>query len=192
MMTDRLNCDSVTVKARYFNFGDGYPEQWDFVRSLYCDACDDYFVSGCGDAQEGEECPNADCDGKELIDEDDGPMMNYFWPLPDFDGNIEEAAQKLNNAHVALCLVWTLDEYEAEEYGLALTGGGMNLSWDICRAYMVLGFMPPLAACDLPDFAGMDFTNEENKKVVEACKESAQVSISWANSTLSKLEGLGK
>lgn len=38
-----------------------------------------------------------------------------------------------------LCVV----EVEGE-YGLALTGGGMDYGWEICEAYIRLGFLPPV------------------------------------------------
>ena len=181
----KLYCDSVTVKARHFNFGEGYPERWEYAQLQQCQECWEV-------VSDGESCPQEGCDGELEPEQDAGPTMNYFWPLPDFHGDTQEAARKLNEAGVALCLVWTLDEYDADEYGLALTGGGMDLSWDICRAYMALGFMPPLAACELPDFAGQDYSDPRNQEVFDACKESVLCAVRWASDTGSKLEALGK
>lgn len=74
----------------------------------------------------------------------EGPMMNYFWPVHN-RGNLEEMAVSI--ADLPLCVV----EFEdSGEIGLALTGGGMDLSWEIAEAYIRLGYRPPVSL-DLPD-----------------------------------------
>jgi hypothetical protein len=72
----------------------------------------------------------------EYVGHAEGPMMNYAYPLPeDIDG--PDAAYKLRD----LPLVPV--EMDGSWY-LALTGGGMDLSWEICAAYVTLGFLPPM------------------------------------------------
>jgi hypothetical protein len=95
-------------------------------------------------------------------------MMNYAYPLeslridmrgtllgdsvPDsigahgFPTTVHEAAHALRG--LPLCIIERLD---GEGYELALTGGGMDLSWEICEAFVRLGFLPPVHFCDLPD-----------------------------------------
>lgn len=67
----------------------------------------------------------------------DGPMMNYFYPVSDYSRTgLEQDAAKI--ADLPLCVVEIGDER-----GLALTGGGMDLSWEIAEAYVRLGYYPP-------------------------------------------------
>lgn len=77
----------------------------------------------------------------------DGPMMNYFYPVSDYTpGGMDEWAAKI--ADLPLCVV----ELDGER-GLALTGGGMDLSWEIAEAYVRLGYYPP-TWLDLPAMSG--------------------------------------
>lgn len=67
----------------------------------------------------------------------EGPMMNFWWPLSSglrFRSE-EDAAFELR--HLNVCLV-RVDE----TYGVALTGGGMDLSWDLAAAAVALGYHP--------------------------------------------------
>ena len=102
------------------------------------------------------------------------PMMNYIWPV-DLCGtgdDPEEAQTSLMLAHCALCLVYYRPVEGLDwEVGLALTGGGMDLSWDIARAYIALGQLPP-ARLSLPEFAGMDFREPNTAFIIEALKRS--------------------
>lgn len=67
----------------------------------------------------------------------EGPMMNYWWPLS--TGlrlpSEEDAAFELR--HLNTCLVRVNDTY-----GLAFTGGGMDLSWDMAASAVALGYFP--------------------------------------------------
>lgn len=113
----------------------------------------------------------------------EGPMMNYWYPVRIDD--CEEAARAIS--HLPLCVV----EFKDGQTGLALTGGGMDLSWEICRAFIALGYMPPLHFCDLPDMAGMKWT-EETARTVAACKASARVAAQWAGYRVKRLGELEK
>lgn len=84
------------------------------------------------------------CSG-DSVDSDEGPMMNCFYPC-DFHA-LEDAGAAL--AGLPLCAV---EMYDGEK-GLALTGGGMDLSWEICEAYIRLGHLPPVHF-DLSDMSG--------------------------------------
>lgn len=77
----------------------------------------------------------------------EGPMMNYWYVLENnrFGDEIDRAysmATKL--AGLPLCVV-LLDD----AIGLALTGGGMDLSWEIAEAHLRLGYSVP-SWIDLP------------------------------------------
>ncbi len=99
------------------------------------------------------------------------PMMNYYYPLPgEFDG---EDAAKID--HLPLCIVHFLED---DSYALALTGGGMNLSWEICEAHMRLGYLPP-THFRLPRMAGTP-PNERNRWIIDGCIRSAEISAIWA------------
>jgi hypothetical protein len=102
-------------------------------------------------------CPNAECKqfGEEVdsYESAEGPMMNYYYPLPSLPGSEYDAAYTIRD--LPLCIVRNLEnDTMPTDYALALTGGGMDLSWEICEAFMRLGFLPPMAFADLPAIAG--------------------------------------
>ncbi len=118
------------------------------------------------------------------------PAMNYVWPLPVFSSDAVEAQGILTAAQINICLVQVTDIGPGcdDEYGLALTGGGMNLAWDIARAYVLLGYVPPATLYDnLPCFAGQDNRQEPFASVLKACHqgiESARKRLIWAERKL--------
>lgn len=69
----------------------------------------------------------------------EGPLMNGYWPLT--SGNLpndwepEQVAMRIR--HLSVCLVLVDDQY-----GLALTGGGMDLRWNLAAAAIGAGFLP--------------------------------------------------
>lgn len=96
----------------------------------------------------------------------EGPMMNYFWPVHN-RGNLEEMAVSI--ADLPLCVV----EFEdSGEIGLALTGGGMDLSWEIAEAYIRLGYRPPVSL-DLPGMSGRG-ESEHDQDIVQAVVDAKQ------------------
>ena len=60
-------------------------------------------------------------------------MMNYVYPL-DHDGMVTDAKRTKIASETACVLV---QKMETEEWFIALTGGGMNLSPDIAYAYVI-------------------------------------------------------
>lgn len=123
-----------------------------------------------------EECSDS---GEEIEVNSEGPMMNYSYPLPDLrrvGDDPAEAASRIRD--LPLCVVVFRDG----SYALALTGGGMDLSWEIAEAFTRLGFLPPLHFCDLPKMAGMKI-DEKARYVVDACLRSAEVAESRAQRT---------
>jgi len=166
----KLWVDGATQKPRHYNyFEEKYTEDWDipFERTE--------------EEEEGERF---------------NPMMNYFYPLPDFED--KKRYEKLTDAEIkkrleaagAVTLVYDL---ESAEYGLALSGGGMDLSWDICRGYALLGYLPPAHFCErLPEFKGEDMKRPENKIVIDACKRSLDMVRYHAGEGLKRLEDFKK
>jgi len=191
---DNLACDAVNTKSRHVDWSEGWPEKWEYIEptgKLQCGSC---FAEVYEDTFEGA-CPSCGAeDLAEYREEDGGPMMNYFYPIPDFGEygpGSDKAARLLDEAHVALCLIrLNGGEYNEDEWGLALTGGGMDLSWQICEAFIVLGYLPPLFACELPDFAGHDYSTERSKRIVEACRRSARFAATQGNALFNRLNKL--
>lgn len=101
------------------------------------------------------------------------PMYNERYRVPHLHRKLpssdEEIKDKLNNAG-SVTLTYNNED---EEYYFALRGAGMDLSWDIARAYVEFGYTPPVAFCSLPKtgFAGYEY--DYDRDVVDACKRSA-------------------
>jgi hypothetical protein len=76
----------------------------------------------------------------------EGPMMNYWYPCERLSA--DEAV--LATVDLPLCYV----EVDGEP-GFALTGGGMDLSWEIAEAFVRSGYYPPAFISDLPRMAGL-------------------------------------
>ena len=160
-------------------------EGWEAFEEVECPECDESFVmsSRMGhdehryiqpevtalDEDGDEEEVENECMG--MIDHEVGPMMNHFYPCPDLDP--EEAAKAI--ARLPLCVV----VMEDGETGFALTGGGMDLSWEICDAFISCGFLPPLQYCDLPDMAGQE-KHPRCQLILTACMRSAEIAEGWA------------
>lgn len=93
----------------------------------------------------------------------EGPMMNYWYSLGDSRndysgariGGWNHTADEIGTAYklrdVSLCLV----EVDGT-FGLALTGGGMDLTWQIVEAHTLLGYLPPAKFCRPPGFSTTD------------------------------------
>jgi len=97
------------------------------------------------------------------------PMMNYYYPLPDYRGNESDDQLLLDREGGSVALVRVHGNVV-----LALTGGGMDLSWDICHAFMLLGYLPPMHFVDLPRFAGKKL-DEDTAYILDGCIRSCDV-----------------
>lgn len=72
------------------------------------------------------------------------PIMNYAYPVTlRHNADLPSLATKIEA--MAGCV--TLVEVDEQCY-LALTGGGMDLSWNICAAFIACNLMPPLKYLD--------------------------------------------
>lgn len=152
--------------------------------ACYDDESDELLTQAYGDSQiagdldgAADEWPDI-C--REAYDEDSAPMMNYCYPVTLREIESHKAAEAL----VGLPL--TLIEDDDEECYLALTGGGMDLSAEICRAYIALGQRPPVHFCDVPRMAGRKY----DQTFLAVLMESCEVSMNWSQSTLDKLRHL--
>lgn len=174
-----LSLAAIDVNSVDFDFGYG-PDNGDWeevpVGLLQCNYCevhvfDDTYV-------EGDPCPDQGCfvlNTGYLVRPYYVPMMNYYYALPYYEGDPEADQLTLyqSSANVVLVKMVGVD-YDEDTYVLALSGGGMDLSWDICHAYILLGYAPPLSFCDLPDFAGQDNRQEPFWTILKACLRSAK------------------
>ena len=148
-------------------------EGWQSWETAECPVCEETVVttpSGC--------CPDCDAD----MESAEGPMMNYFYPcsLGRFDA--ETAALALDG--LPLCVV----ELRDGETGLALTGGGMDLTWEICEAFMRLGLVPPSHfASDLPGMAGRG-ESEHDRWIISGCRLALEAARDRALRALDRLE----
>jgi hypothetical protein len=107
-----------------------------------------------------------------------GPMMNYWYPLDTPGDEVSDAARI---AHLPLALV-TIDGNS----GLALTGGGMDMSWQICEAFILLGYLPPAVFAELPAMAGWG-ESTRHKLIIAACKRTFRFQMSQALYSLERL-----
>lgn len=73
------------------------------------------------------------------------PMMNFVWPVAlAYKVDAETAAALIQEfAPVCTLVAFTDSDKIGEEYGIALTGGGMNLADELAIAYLCCGCVPP-------------------------------------------------
>ena len=128
---------------------------------------------------------------EEMENDEFFPMMNYRYPIPDFDRK-DYSGRKVKKALDEAGSLTLIEDLESGEKYLALTGGGMDLSWDIVKGYVTLGFTPPAHFCrNLPEMAGMRFT-KENEEAILGCRRSLDAQSGWNESGLERLKDLEK
>jgi hypothetical protein len=193
LATGLRNC-SVDSKSRRVDWQEALGENmegWQAFEIEECEECERSFLasSHCGQAEHRYVEPEVTRtitgdDGEEFEDEVEnecmgtvnyfeGPMMNFFHPCELRGLSNEEAAEAI--AHLPLCVV----EFEDGERGFALTGGGMDLSWEICDAYISCGYLPPFDSCDLPDMSGKE-KHPRTQLILAACQRTAEILEGWA------------
>ena len=118
----------------------------------------------------------------ETMEDSNQPMMNYHYPLGERDSFDEKDARAIRD--LPLCLVYF---NESEEYALALTGGGMDLSWSIVEAYIRLGYVPPIHFSKLPRFAGYK-VDKRKRIIVEAIIKGLSANIAHSENRLKDLQ----
>lgn len=158
---------------------EGWPETFEFYEAPDCQKCGEY---GTWDEEENQwSCPTVDCpmyEGEIEVEDVSGPMMNYSYAVPYWDQAPQVAASRIS--HLPLCVVEFPD---ASSIHLALTGGGMDLSWEICEAFILLGFLPPAHFADLPAMSGYP-RDDDHRKVMDACLASLSVQNERSSSAL--------
>mgnify|MGYP001614724632 FL=1 len=193
--TADLSCDTIQAQSSWIDWAvvfrseaeDGEPGAEVILPSYLADP------DGYNEAQEeaaevlGEgETPDVDAARypadkmREEQGEEDAyaPVMSFFWPLEDRKSYDASDADKLLGLPVTLVkLAGSYGTPNGDLFVLALTGGGMDLSWEIAEAYIRLGCLPPFDL-RLPSMAGKELT-AQSALTLEACRRSASVLATW-------------
>ncbi len=161
-----------------YSWGD-HIDEWVPFEAVRCDGCQRINTDG------SEYCPACKALGKTVdLPTAEGPMMDYYYGLPGFGTDPETASRTI--ADLPLCLVHFP---ELDTWGLALTGGGMDLSWEIAEAYLRLGYVPPFHLSDLPAMAGRG-SSDRDRWIIAGCLEAARYLSLRAEQVRAHLEGL--
>lgn len=111
---------------------------------------------------------------KEIKDKTFDPSVNYLYPLPDF----EEHKRNIVNMRATaeqIAPITIVFFHKSDTYYLGVTGYGQDFTWNLVRAYLWLGYLPPVEYCRLPMFEGTDIRNPMEKVVVLAIKKSLEL-----------------
>lgn len=175
---DSLHCDAIHTGSVWVDWSDlnaasegGEPyTAWGAVQ---CESCGAVVVLTAGQGGEvHRHFGDTSCNG--YVPTFEGPAMNYCYPLP---RNVEPLDAAKQIAHLPLCLIEWGDGSGHGGFALALTGGGMDLSWDICEAFMCLGELPPVKyAGDLPDQGEY---GARARYVLAGARKSVRVAGNW-------------
>jgi hypothetical protein len=118
------------------------------------------------------------------------PIVNAYYPLPGFRGDPERTQLALEGAYLSVALVKLYDGDGGEDYALALTGCGMDLSWDIAAAHIVCGYLPP-AWLRLPSMSGDKF-DAKHRTIIAALRRTAQIRIRRSRYDLQDLRSVAR
>ena len=114
-------------------------------------------------------------------DEQWNPVMSYAYPLGR-DGCLtrDDWHRVMSN-----CTIVLIDGAPF----LALTGGGMDMTWEICESYLRCGYFPPAHFASLPAMAGRG-TTEHDAMIIAACRVSLEAMVERYSFTLAGLTDL--
>jgi hypothetical protein len=115
-----------------------------------------------------------DLTDEERDNEEYMPLMNYLYPLGEDFAIPADFRTKLANTTIV-----TVDG----TYFLALTGGGMDMTWEIAESYINLGYYPPAHFCRLPGMAGRG-KSARDRRIIECCNEGLRTMIRWMTQRL--------
>lgn len=183
-----MNHDTIDATPRRLNYSEGYAYDggseeagtWTF-----------WEAGACQGQRDGETCGEivyngGQCNKCAYEPQFEGPAMNYFYPLNEERMDENECARKLARLPLVLVRINGGDN-NADQYGLALTGGGMDLTWEICAAYIALGYVPPAHfARNLPMYAGLKLT-KHRREIIRWCRASLRCQRDWNARGLTRL-----
>lgn len=119
----------------------------------------------------------------------EGPMMGYYYPLDTHGGGMydEDELRRMAIALIdlPLCLVEVEESFDTT-LALALTGGGMDLSWEIAEGFMRLGYLPPAWITDLPRIGKRDTL--KNRWIIDGVLATARFRLAQATGTYETLK----
>lgn len=183
----RLNCDAIDSQPIDVDWQATLGENcdgWTSYEAHECEKCGALVVltAGSGGGPHEDYDNDTKCDG--YVSTAEGPMMNAFYPVHLTD--MDDAAKALKN--LPLCVV----QFEDGRTGLALTGGGMDLSWEIAEGFIRLGYFPPIHFADLPAMAFGDGPEASKTRdlTVRAMREALMIKRRWIDRDLAHLAGL--
>jgi hypothetical protein len=161
---ERLYYGQLYVKPVHYSWYDNI-DKW---RVIYPYTHED-FEEYCEDSWEGSK----ECEEKlgyysfEVMEQDIHPVMNYAYMLDEVYGMDSEDARKIEGTPLIL-----VEFEDTEQNALVLAGGGMDFSWEICEAFIKLGYYPPIYFCDLPKMASI--MSKRKEVIVKACLKSLE------------------
>lgn len=173
---ENLYCNRIDATAREHEWeGSG----WSFAVAYECADCgrtvvvtDDRVEAHDTREDLDDEADAVRCVGSGRRTRDQGPAMQFWWPVST-DLDLQDAAFQLRGIG-SVCAV----DVEGT-VGIALTGGGCDLSWEICASYIALGFLPPFALVDhLPTMAGAGLSARK-LDVLAAADRTIEVWQAW-------------
>lgn len=123
---------------------------------------------------------------EERMEERFMPMMNSLWGLPQNYEPSEDDKEAMRN----MTVVAIKEGSGYPEYYLALTGGGMDMSWQIADTYVQLGYLPPAALGTLPNMANRTPSKGHDRLLVEALKESHRINSSSSENAIQSLDNM--
>lgn len=117
-----------------------------------------------------------DCDGAYEYRDSFDPMMNSLWPVDLAYGRGEAEAARLINLHAGSTVLVTIDD---ETY-IAMTSGGMDLSWHIAAAYVCCGCVPPVRILENLERSPFQTSKAARAAILTAWREGARFMASKA------------
>lgn len=171
----------------------GYGTRWESHEASRCEECG-AIVLGNGGEKHCDADSESECAG--YIPEQSGPMMSYFYGLEDLRSDFDPAEAAKAIVDLPLCVIeWQGDEQDNHSggYALALTGGGTDLTWEICEAFMRLGYLPPVHfASQLPGICGRGMTTNGGDKAKTITELDAWIVAGCRRSLQGKKEQVGR
>ena len=113
-----------------------------------------------------------------------------FYPLPKITRSVGDTNQMfVIMASVSKMLLGRVAEAGGvpdETWGIIPNGGGDNYQWEIVEAFMVLGYLPPLDLCTLPDIKDRG-EDRFDRWLIEGCKRATEAVVDRATRYRAKL-----